>query len=805
MDLSPLTVLDQRYTVKRTLGDPGPFSISYLGEDVDAGDSFVIREFFPVDLVERPDGQTSVALRGPDAEEAFESGRDYFRKESSVLEGVSHEALPSHYDTFDANETHYRVRPRLSGLALERGLENQGTLPEKAALTIMMPILGALEAVHQNGLYHGGVSPRSIRLLHDGTVLLTGFRGAFFQLARERGTMTELVQSGTSAVEQYTPRGQQGPWTDVYAAAATICQMVTGEPIPASTDRLEGPDPLEGLLQDADVFSAPGVREALVDALTLDPSKRLQSAEALRDALAEASVRYDETASAYSILSEPAAEADAPADAEEGPSDEASVEVVAAPSEEPSPTRTGGGSTESASSGRTAVLVGLPLLLLALAGGTWMLMGSGSSTASAGDSTYRAQRSLADSLFEAGDYETAEFHYNQALELREDDPYVQRRLARLAQLRRREGRQYEQRLRQGDSLRTAADSLFMAGALGEAASQYSQALGAYYAAQSANPEGEQVRRRIQSVQERQTQIAKQQAGGGAGVSRLAEFFRERGDQQLEAGNLQAALDKYRQALEYSPENEGLRRAIADLEAQIEQEKQQTAFRSHYNEGRELLRAGQYEEAKAALEKAQSVASDSQSVDEALQEVNRLLEEQGRRTEAYEQFRARGDSLFEAGKFSEAIARYEEALALRPDDDYVQRRIEAATQEQEAMRLAREEMQEQRRKRQMLIGEDGVYKSVDQPPKVQGGLRSLTEDASYPVDAQERGLEGRVYIEAVVEADGSVREAEVLRGLGEEIDREALRVVRNAEFLPARYNGEPVPARKTVWIQFQLAD
>lgn len=105
-------------------------------------------------------------------------------------------------------------------------------------------------------------------------MLLTGFRGAFFQLARESGTMTDLVQPGTSAVEQYTPRGQQGPWTDVYAAAATICQMVTGAFLPESTDRLEGEDEFEGLVQDADLFSAPGVRETLVDALT-DPCKSL--------------------------------------------------------------------------------------------------------------------------------------------------------------------------------------------------------------------------------------------------------------------------------------------------------------------------------------------------------------------------------------------------------------------------------------------------------------------------------------------------------------------------------------------------
>jgi TonB family protein len=61
----------------------------------------------------------------------------------------------------------------------------------------------------------------------------------------------------------------------------------------------------------------------------------------------------------------------------------------------------------------------------------------------------------------------------------------------------------------------------------------------------------------------------------------------------------------------------------------------------------------------------------------------------------------------------------------------------------------------------------------------------------------------VYVQAVVNPDGTVRNATIVRGLGEELDQEALEVVKGAEFIPGKYNGEPVPARKTVWIQFQL--
>jgi len=800
MELDPLTVLNQRYTVKRSFGEPGPFSITYIGEDVDSDDEYVIREFFPVHLAERQRGNTSVEVAESDAGDQFDSGLEYFRKESEVLAQLTHEALPASYDNFSANGTYYRVRPHRPGTSLARGLEEKESLTEKAALTVMMPILRALHEAHENGLYHGGVSPQSIRMLEDGSVLLTDFRGAFFQLARETGTMSELVQSGTSAVEQYTPRGQQGPWTDVYAAAATICQLVTGEALPEATNRLEGDDPVEARVQDADAFSTPAVREALIDALTVDPSKRLQSVDALIEVLTEASSRYDEGEEAYAIFSAAGEEA-----AEGEPEDE--VEVISARADSEAAVSTAETDDESGGMGRTALLVGVPVLVLALGGGAWLMVSSGS-TSAAEEGTYQEYRSRADSLFESGDYQTAEFLYNQALDLRGDDQYVQQRLEKLEAVQ--EGsQQYEARLQEGNRLRATADSLYQVGAYGEAANQYSQALGSYYAAQDVNPDGDAVQQRIQEIQQRQEQIAKQQAGGGdsedLSVDRLAGFFRQRGDQQLDAGNLQAALDKYQQALEYSPDDEELQTVVEELEQEIEQQQRQSVFQTRYNEGQEHLRAGEYEEAQTDFQRAGEIYPNNPDLQESLAEVNEQLKVETRKTQQYETFRAQGDSLLDVGSIDEAIASYEKALEVRPNDEYVQDRIEEARQEQEELELAQQEMKEQKKIREKLTDENGVFTTVDQPPQVKGGLRSLTEDATYPQSARDMGLEGRVYVQAVVNPDGSVRDAEIVRGLGDALDQEALRVVENAEFTPGTYNGEAVPARKTVWIQFQIQD
>jgi TonB family protein len=798
MELAPLTVLKQRYTVKRTLGDPGPFDITYLGQDVDSEDEFIIREYFPVDLADRKEEKTSVEMKGEKEADLFDSGLEYFRRESEVLAELEHEALPGSYDTFEANGTFYRVRPHPQSMSLAKGLKDKGQLSEKAALTIMMPVLEALHEAHDSGLYHGGVSPRTIRLLEGGKVLLTGFRGAFFQLAREMGKMSELVQPGTSAVEQYTPRGQQGPWTDVYAAAATICQMVTGEALPESTDRLEGDDTLEDLVQDADAFSSPGVREALVDALAVDPSQRLQAIQALTNALTESSTKYDEDEPAYSIIPvEP--------EAEEEEADE-EVEVLSARAETGRPAR----AAQEDSSSRTALLIGIPVLLLALGGGAWLMLSSGSASSATG-SSYQEYRQRADSLYEQGNYQTAEFLYNQALELKSDDEHVQQRLAKLEELQQQGGQRFEKQLQRGNNLKSTADSLLQAGALSKASNQYSRALGAYYAAQDVRPNSNAAQEKIDAIQQQQEEIAKRQVGGddqsgSVSVDQLSQFFRKRAERQLQAGNLRAALDKFKQAREYtvegSDEYEQLGNAINDVQAQIERREKRRKFQKHFNEGEDLLRAGNYQEAKKSYREAGQVMDDPR-VQDAIAEADSLLQVKKRRTAKYERFRAQGDSLYEAGKLEKAIASYKQALEIRSDDQYVKNRIEQVNRELEEMRLAQQEMQQQEEKRKKLIDEDGVYKRVDKEPRVKGGLASLTRDATYPESAREKEIQGRVYVQAVVNPDGSVRSAEIVRGLNKSLNQEALRVVRNAEFIPGKYNNEPVPARKTVWIQFQL--
>jgi TonB family protein len=76
--------------------------------------------------------------------------------------------------------------------------------------------------------------------------------------------------------------------------------------------------------------------------------------------------------------------------------------------------------------------------------------------------------------------------------------------------------------------------------------------------------------------------------------------------------------------------------------------------------------------------------------------------------------------------------------------------------------------------------------------------------SYPLPARQRGVEGRVNVQFVVEKDGSLTDVRAIKGIGEGCDSEAVRVVQNApSFRPGTQRGKPVRVRMVMPIIFKL--
>jgi protein TonB len=77
---------------------------------------------------------------------------------------------------------------------------------------------------------------------------------------------------------------------------------------------------------------------------------------------------------------------------------------------------------------------------------------------------------------------------------------------------------------------------------------------------------------------------------------------------------------------------------------------------------------------------------------------------------------------------------------------------------------------------------------------------------YPAEARRKGVEGRVFIEFVINEDGSISNTKPLKGIGAGCDEEALRVVANSPaWIPAKQDGKTVRQRMVVPIVFSLGN
>lgn len=102
----------------------------------------------------------------------------------------------------------------------------------------------------------------------------------------------------------------------------------------------------------------------------------------------------------------------------------------------------------------------------------------------------------------------------------------------------------------------------------------------------------------------------------------------------------------------------------------------------------------------------------------------------------------------------------------------------------------------------------VFFIVEDMPEFPGGMAALqkfiAQSIKYPVIAQENGIQGKVFVNFVVNTDGSVTNAKIARGVDPSLDKEALRVVMTLpKWKPGRQGGKAVRVSYTVPINFQL--
>lgn len=281
--IAPGTVIKKRYLIGRVLGSGG-FGITYIGYDQVLEKKVAVKEYLPTEFATRMPNQTKVTVYAGDKREQFLAGMNKSLDEAKRLAEFQQTAgITQVYDFFEENNTAYIVMELLEGETLKDKLKRDGKMTVEEALPIVLAVIGALKEVHAKNMIHRDIAPDNIYLLKNGEVKLLDFGASRQVTTTHSKSLTVILKLGYAPVEQYQSGGNQGPWTDVYALAATFYKMITGvrpqeSPERRIKDTLKEPSKL-GVQIDKNV------ENALMNALHVRIEDRTKSAEEFEQAL----------------------------------------------------------------------------------------------------------------------------------------------------------------------------------------------------------------------------------------------------------------------------------------------------------------------------------------------------------------------------------------------------------------------------------------------------------------------------------------------------------------------------------------
>ncbi|MCK5105868.1 MAG: energy transducer TonB, partial [Cyclobacteriaceae bacterium] len=104
--------------------------------------------------------------------------------------------------------------------------------------------------------------------------------------------------------------------------------------------------------------------------------------------------------------------------------------------------------------------------------------------------------------------------------------------------------------------------------------------------------------------------------------------------------------------------------------------------------------------------------------------------------------------------------------------------------------------------------DEIFTIVEDQPLPKGGMSAfyqyVQKKLKYPAQARRMGIEGKVFVQFVVDKDGTLTEVTAVKGIGAGCDQEAVRVIEGApKWKPGKQRGRSVKVRMILPITFKL--
>ncbi len=273
------------YNFERVIGR-GSFSLVYRAVEVSTGKEVVIKEYFPKHFSIRKENNTIAPLDDKRLF-TFNEGFKQFFNEALVVNRISHPHVLKTNNMFRANKTAYLVSLNIGGRDLKWFLGAvREPLNQALVFKVFMPILSALNFMHGAQLLHLDIKPANVLLQPNSESLLLDFGAAQRVNSSKRINNIQTLTHGFAPPEQYDKKKSLGPWTDIYAVAATLYYAIACRP-PAKSKDNDTESRLD-LEKYRDQYE-PHLLQAINRCLTYDPSNRFDNVDEFAAALLDGS------------------------------------------------------------------------------------------------------------------------------------------------------------------------------------------------------------------------------------------------------------------------------------------------------------------------------------------------------------------------------------------------------------------------------------------------------------------------------------------------------------------------------------
>jgi len=257
-----------------------------------------IKEYFPSGFCERSeDGITVLPLIG-DLGKNYKEGLNKVIEEARRLAKMNkYSSVVEVYDCIECNRTFYIVMEYLEGETLGKILKRVKKISAKESIGLILPVMKALQKIHEAGMIHRDIAPDNIFVTNEGRVVLLDLGSARYvsNLIDKSNEKSKLpVKDGFSAIEQYIYTDKQGSYTDVYALGATLYTMMTGRKLDTSLIRKargkgDVVDPIAKYCSDIDDV----LNKAIMKAIEIDIDNRTKDIKSFMKDLLKSNVMSD--------------------------------------------------------------------------------------------------------------------------------------------------------------------------------------------------------------------------------------------------------------------------------------------------------------------------------------------------------------------------------------------------------------------------------------------------------------------------------------------------------------------------------